>query len=87
MAHHSSTLTQLITSLNSEKNDKNLCFYSQNLRVYGQNSRFYSRQLSWVEGEMMMKFFRAHAHWHQHMLPFALNSVGEEAQNRPPWQL
>ena len=42
-----------------------------------------------VEGEMMVKFLLAHAPRHvpMHMPPFAPNSINEEAQNRPPWQL
>ena len=79
MPHHSSTLTQLITSSSLKKMIKTFFLH--------QNIRFYGCQLSWVEGKRMVKLLE-HAHRHMPMrmgrdamLPFVEKASDERPEN------
>ena len=93
MAHHSSTLTQLITSSSCEKIYKyfygqNICFYGQKFVFTAKTAVFRDVSCLGLKGKMMVKFLLAHAHRHlpMHMPPFARNSDNEEPEKRPIWQ-
>ena len=62
-----------------------------NTKFVKNSGRFYGRQLSWVEGEVMVKFLLVHVHRHvpRHMRKEAAiytKFAGEEPEKRPPWQ-